>query len=113
QELLTEMRDRYGRPPPPLLHLVDVFRLKEQCRRLGIARVFHPGGGEVLLFIRDYQKFSRVRIRRGEGRHVEGSRVLVVLPPEVRGPEKILRYLLEQFAENPPVRNEAVGEPRQ
>jgi transcription-repair coupling factor (superfamily II helicase) len=113
QELLAEVRDRYGRPPKPLLHLVDVFRLKEACRALGIARVFHPGGGEVLLFIRDYRKFSAVRIRRGEGRHVEGSRVLLVLPPDVRGPEEILRYLLEEFSENPRLPREAVGEERQ
>jgi transcription-repair coupling factor (superfamily II helicase) len=116
EELLAEMRDRYGRPPEPLLRLVEVFRLKEQCRRLGIARVFHPGGGagggSVLLFIRDYRKFAPVRIRRGEGRHVEGSRVLVVLPPEVRSPVEILRYLLEEFAENPRLPRQTVGEER-
>ncbi len=116
KELLAEMRDRYGRPPKPLLHLVEVFRLKEQCRRLGVARLFHPGGGPgggmVLLFIKDFQKFARAPIRRGERRWIEGSRVLLMLPPEVRLPDQILRYLLEEFAENRPVPDEAVGERR-
>ncbi|MBL8844046.1 MAG: transcription-repair coupling factor [Planctomycetes bacterium] len=100
-QLQAEMRDRFGRPPAPVQHLIDVFQLKEHCRRLGIARVFHTGGGEVLLFVRDYARFHKLRLRRGEGRHVEGSRVLVVLPPEVRTPEELLRYLLEEFRERP------------
>jgi transcription-repair coupling factor (superfamily II helicase) len=102
EQLLAEMRDRYGRPPEPLANLVDLFRLKEMCRRLGISRVFHPGSGEVLLFVRDYARFGRLRLRRGEGRHVEGSRVLVVLPPEVRTPGELLGYLLEEFRERAP-----------
>ncbi|MBM4014967.1 MAG: transcription-repair coupling factor, partial [Planctomycetes bacterium] len=102
EQLLAEIRDRYGRPPEPLTNLVDLFRLKEMCRRLGISRVFHPGAGEVLLFVRDYARFGRLRLRRGEGRHVEGSRLLVVLPPEVRTPTDLLRYLLEEFRERAP-----------
>ena len=101
-QLLEEMRDRYGRPPEPLQNLVDLFRLKEMSRRLGISRIFHPGGGEVLLFVRDYARFGRLRLRRGEGRHVEGSRVLVILPPEVRTPQELARYLLEELRERAP-----------
>jgi transcription-repair coupling factor (superfamily II helicase) len=96
--LEAEMRDRYGRPPEPLANLVDLFRVKERCRRLGISRVFHPGGGEVLLFIRDYGRFAKLKLLRGEGRHVEGSRVLVILPPEVRTPQELLRYLLDELS---------------
>jgi transcription-repair coupling factor (superfamily II helicase) len=97
-ELFAEVKDRYGRPPAPLALLFDTFRLKEQCRRLGIGRVFFAGGGDVLLFIRDYGKFGRLTLRRGEGRHVEGSRVMIVLPPDVRGGEAVLRFLLEEIA---------------
>ena len=104
QELMAEMRDRYGRPPDAVLHLVDVFRLKEACRQFGIARVFNPGGSsggrEVLLFIRHYASFHRLRLRRGEARHIESARVMIILPPEVRAPAQILRFLLQEFAQN-------------
>jgi transcription-repair coupling factor (superfamily II helicase) len=95
--LLAELKDRYGRPPAAVANLVDLFRLKEACRRFGIGRVFHPGGGEVLLFIRDYAKFGRLKLARGEGRHVEGSRVLIVLPPDVHGSAAVLRFLMDQL----------------
>src|SRR5262249_58260120 len=100
-ELFAEVRDRYGRPPAPLVGLFDTVRLKEHCRRLGIGRVFFAGGGDVLLFIRDYPKFGRLTLRRGEGRHVEGSRVMIVLPPEVRGGAAVLEFLLEELGEGP------------
>jgi len=100
-ELFAEVKDRYGRPPAPLVHLFDTFRLKELCRRLGIGRVFFAGGGDVLLFIRDYGKFGRLTLRRGEGRHVEGSRVMIVLPPDVRGGVAVLHFLLDQLGEGP------------
>ena len=93
----SEVKDRYGRPPAPLALLFDTFRLNEQCRRLGIGRVFFAGSGDVLLFIRDYGKFGRLALRRGEGRHIEGSRVMIVLPPDVRGGAAVLHYLLEQL----------------
>ena len=101
-ELFSEVKDRYGRPPAPLVGLFDTFRLKEHCRRLGIGRVFFAGGGDVLLFIRDYPRFGRLRLSRGEGRHVEGSRVMIVLPPEVRGGAAVLKFLLEELGEESP-----------
>src|SRR5262249_53224937 len=101
-ELFAGGGDRYGGPPGPPAGRFAPFVLKETCRRPGVGPAFFPGAGDALLFIRDYPKFGRLRLSRGEGRHVEGSRVMIVLPPEVRGGAAVLNFLLEELGEEAP-----------
>ncbi len=99
EELEEELRDRFGRLPPPARHLFDVLRLKLACRRFGIARMFYPGAGEVLLNVNHLKKFAKAPLGSQEARWVEGQRVILALPPRVNSPEEAAAHLRERFLE--------------
>ena len=39
EELAEEIEDRFGPPPPPVRHWLDIGRLRLRCRRLGVRRL--------------------------------------------------------------------------
>jgi len=97
--LAAELRDRFGRMPAPARGLLDVFRLKDCCRRYGIARIFHSGGSEILVNVRDLRDFATAPLGGGEARWIEGQRLVLHLPGQVKTPEQILAHLLARFAD--------------
>jgi hypothetical protein len=105
--LTDELVDRFGRLPPPARNLIDLFRLKDYCRRHGLARVFYPGSGEILLNVRDMRRFGKAPKGTVTARWVKGARVILVLPPRVRTPHEVLGYLKEQWL--PELKSAATG----
>jgi transcription-repair coupling factor (superfamily II helicase) len=49
-EARAELRDRFGPPPPPVIHLLEIVELRAMARQLGIERVEAVGGKALLTF---------------------------------------------------------------
>jgi transcription-repair coupling factor (superfamily II helicase) len=75
---LAELRDRYGPPPPTVLHLAEYARLRLQADRLGLERVDREGPIVVLKFRQDAKVDPTLLLalmkRRGD---------LTLMPPAV------------------------------
>ncbi len=75
---LAELRDRYGPPPPSVLHLAEYARLRLQADRLGLERIDREGSIVVLKFRQDAKVDPTLLLalmkRRGD---------LTLMPPAV------------------------------
>jgi hypothetical protein len=103
-ELQAELRDRYGKLPPPVQNLLSVFRLKHALTGLGLLSVQWVDEERLV-----------VRHRAGEPlgggwldcftdvRQVEAGKTHLILPPAAgrkrqRKGEDVLQFLLDALA---------------
>ncbi|MBI4878474.1 MAG: DEAD/DEAH box helicase [Planctomycetes bacterium] len=97
-EMEAEMRDRFGRPPPPARNLFVVFALKRRCADLGLRRVIYPGDDHVVLEVADLRTFrAKSPFRPGETVQITSALAHLRLPLKGRKPQAVLELLAERL----------------
>ncbi len=97
-EMEAELRDRFGRPPPPARNLLTVFALKRRSADLGLRRVIYPGDDHVILEVADLRTFrAQNPFRPGETVQITNTLAHLRLPLKGRRPQAVLDLLAERL----------------
>jgi len=101
-ELGVELRDRFGRLPPPVSHLFAVFDLKRACRSHGIRRLLYPGDDHVLLELSEPRRFHKTSpFSAAEAAVLSNGLIHVRLPKNTRSPHATLDWLQARMPYRP------------
>jgi transcription-repair coupling factor (superfamily II helicase) len=98
-EIRSELRDRFGPLPPPVVHLLEVVEIRIAARALGIERLEAVGGKAVVTFAPSTPVSPERLVRAasaGPGR-VRLRKEFVVEAPIPRGPWPAVRAALAEF----------------
>ena len=96
--LRNELRDRFGRIPPPAASLLHLFALKRRCQSLGIRRLLYPGEDHCLLDLADARRFHRDSpFTSKEAAVLTNGMIHVRLPHRARAPEQTLAFLVDRM----------------
>ena len=90
EDVLEELIDRFGDPPPEVICLVDIAHLRALCARLGVSRVSGLTGSLALRLDPDYMpdvnRLYRI-LQEGDGRLIfSASRELALVFHEAKAP---------------------------
>lgn len=119
EEILKELRDRYGPPPPEIDELVAQSRIREVCRGTGILRLAYPSPGLLVIKIRERAEALASLPRPSAAKRmvaVDGITVHVELGATIPTPSVVadlLEDLLGLAVPQEPKTPERAGAPRE
>jgi transcription-repair coupling factor (superfamily II helicase) len=98
EDIVRELRDRFGAPPPSVLHLLDYALLKSQCERMLVSSVERRDHRLALRFhtdtpVRPERLVKLVRSRRGASLDPSGL-LWVEFRSDAAGPAAVARGVL-------------------
>jgi len=98
-EIRSELRDRFGPLPPPVVHLLEVVEIRIAARALGIERLEAVGGRAVVTFAPSTPVSPErlVRAASAEPGRLRLRKEFVVEAPIPRGPWSAVRGALAEF----------------
>ena len=98
-EIRSELRDRFGPLPPPVVHLLEVVEIRIAARALGIERLEAVGGRAVVTFAPSTPVSAErlVRAASAEPGRLRLRKEFVVEAPIPRGPWSAVRGALAEF----------------
>src|SRR3970282_1509306 len=98
-EIRSELRDRFGPIPPPVVHLLEVVEIRIAARALGIERLEAVGGRAVVTFAPSTPVSPErlVRAASAEPGRLRLRKEFVVEAPIPRGPWPAVRGGLAEF----------------
>jgi transcription-repair coupling factor (superfamily II helicase) len=97
EELSDEIEDRFGPPPPATRNLLDLARIGNMARSLGIVQVDGGPLGIALTFAPGKTKSLRNDCAEEEDAHWSGDRLVLTRRSDTAERVNIVRRLLERF----------------
>ena len=92
--LVSELRDRFGTPPPEVAELVDVAKIRAFMEREKVSRLEVLKGEGLVLRSKDSAGLiRRVRTKDTEARWVDGRGLVLVRAAPFRSPRELLGFL--------------------
>jgi transcription-repair coupling factor (superfamily II helicase) len=100
-EIEALLRDRFGRPPPEALALLESFRLRARATTLGVTRISHRGDVYVLEFKDRVTLEHALAGSKVDFRPIRTGVAHLVIPTRFREPLASARWLDQLFGGSP------------